>query len=89
MDKDGKPKGTFEPGVNLTARVTVFGEGPKGSLMREVGEWVSTGDVIALAGDSGGRDRAGLYFEIRRNGKPVNPDRWCNSRVTLPPIALK
>ena len=59
------------------------------SLMREVGEWVSTGDVIALAGDSGGRDRAGLYFEIRRNGSPVNPDRWCNSRVTLPPIALK
>ena len=59
------------------------------SLMREVGEWVSTGDVLAFAGDSGGRDRAGLYFEIRRDGKPVNPDRWCNSRVTLPPIAIK
>ena len=38
VDKDGKAKGTFEPGVNLTARVTVFGEGPKGSLMREVGQ---------------------------------------------------
>jgi len=37
IDKDGRQKGTFEPGVNLTARVTVFGEGPKGSLMREVG----------------------------------------------------
>lgn len=59
------------------------------SLMREVGEWVSTGDIIALAGDSGGNDRAGLYFEIRHNGKPINPDRWCNSRVTLPPLALK
>lgn len=59
------------------------------SLVREVGEWVSTGDVIAFAGDSGGRDRAGLYFEIRRDGAPVNPDRWCNSRVTLPPVAIK
>lgn len=59
------------------------------SLVREVGEWVATGDVLALAGDSGGRDRAGLYFEIRRNGEPVNPDRWCNSRVTLPPVAFK
>jgi electron-transferring-flavoprotein dehydrogenase len=37
VDKDGKPKGTYEPGVDLTARVTVFGEGSKGSLMREVG----------------------------------------------------
>ncbi|MDF1822739.1 MAG: peptidoglycan DD-metalloendopeptidase family protein [Alcanivoracaceae bacterium] len=57
------------------------------SLLREVGEWISLGDTIALAGDSGGRDESGLYFEIRRNGKPVNPDKWCNSRVTLPPIA--
>lgn len=54
------------------------------SLMREVGEWVSTGDTIALAGNSRGTEQAGLYFEIRRDGKPVNPDRWCNSRVTLP-----
>jgi electron-transferring-flavoprotein dehydrogenase len=38
VDKDGKHKGTFEPGVNLTARVTVFGEGSKGSLIREVGK---------------------------------------------------
>jgi electron-transferring-flavoprotein dehydrogenase len=36
IDKDGKQKGTFEPGVDLTARVTVFGEGAKGSLIREV-----------------------------------------------------
>ncbi|MEJ2472053.1 MAG: NAD(P)/FAD-dependent oxidoreductase, partial [Desulfuromonadales bacterium] len=38
VDKDGKQKGTFEPGVDLTARVTVFGEGSKGSLIREVGK---------------------------------------------------
>ena len=38
IDKDGQHKRTFEPGVDLTARVTVFGEGPKGSLIRQVGK---------------------------------------------------
>jgi len=37
VNKDGKQKSTFEPGVDLLAKVTVFGEGPKGSLIREVG----------------------------------------------------
>jgi septal ring factor EnvC (AmiA/AmiB activator) len=59
------------------------------TLLRDVGEWVSTGDELALAGQSGGRDQAGLYFEIRRNGDPVNPGRWCSRRVTLPPLAEK
>lgn len=38
VDKEGKPKSNFEPGVDLLAKVTVFGEGPKGSLVREVGK---------------------------------------------------
>lgn len=57
------------------------------SLLRDVGEWVSTGDAIALAGNSGGHEQTGVYFEIRRKGKPVNPERWCDRRVTLPPMA--
>jgi len=36
INKDGKPKPNFEPGVDLLAKVTVFGEGPKGSLIREL-----------------------------------------------------
>jgi electron-transferring-flavoprotein dehydrogenase len=38
VNKEGKPRSNFEPGVDLLAKVTVFGEGPKGSLMREVGK---------------------------------------------------
>jgi electron-transferring-flavoprotein dehydrogenase len=38
LNKDGKPKSTFEPGVDLLAKVTVFGEGPQGSLLREVAQ---------------------------------------------------
>jgi electron-transferring-flavoprotein dehydrogenase len=37
LDKDGKPKSNFEPGIDLEARVTVFGEGARGSLMKEMG----------------------------------------------------
>ncbi len=57
------------------------------SLLREVGEWVAAGDSLALAGNSGGNRASGLYFEIRHRGKAVNPTRWCNRRVTLPPLA--
>lgn len=67
--------------------MTLYGQNE--TLNREVGEWVSTGDVIARVGDSGGGSRTGLYFEIRRAGVPVDPDKWCNSRVTLPPVASR
>lgn len=49
------------------------------SLFKEAGEWVEAGDVIASTGDSGGQAKTGLYFEIRRNGKPQNPTRWCRA----------
>ena len=38
IDKDGNKRPNFEPGVDLVAKATVFGEGPKGSLIREVGK---------------------------------------------------
>jgi electron-transferring-flavoprotein dehydrogenase len=36
VGKDGAPKSNFEPGVDIMAKVTVLGEGAKGSLLREV-----------------------------------------------------
>ncbi len=52
------------------------------SLLKEPGEWVKKGDVIATVGDSGGQDKSGLYFEIRKQGKPVNPKNWCSIKYT-------
>lgn len=52
------------------------------SLAKEVGDWTETGEIIATVGDSGGQTNAGLYFEIRHNGKPDNPAQWCTRRVT-------
>jgi septal ring factor EnvC (AmiA/AmiB activator) len=36
------------------------------------------GDVIAHVGDTGGQSRSALYFEVRRNGRPLNPRQWVN-----------
>lgn len=47
------------------------------SLFKDVGDWVATGEVIGKVGDSGGRESSGLYFEIRHNGTPQDPMRWC------------
>jgi electron-transferring-flavoprotein dehydrogenase len=36
IDKDGKQKPNFEPGVDLLAKVTVLGEGSRGSLAKHI-----------------------------------------------------
>ncbi len=50
------------------------------TLQREVGDWVSAGDVVATVGASGGRSASGLYFAIRYKGKATNPRRWLGKR---------
>lgn len=45
-------------------------------IVAEIGEWVTPGAVIAHVGDSGGQMTPGLYFEIRKDGKPIDPDQW-------------
>ena len=54
--------------------------GQNRSLYREVGEWVERGETIAAAGDSGGQANAGLYLELRKNGKPFNPGPWFSGK---------
>ncbi len=50
------------------------------SLHRDVGDWVNAGDTLASAGSSGGQSQAALYFELRRNGRPVDPRGWFVAR---------
>ncbi|HFE36838.1 MAG TPA: hypothetical protein ENK06_00280 [Gammaproteobacteria bacterium] len=49
-------------------------------LLKEVGEKVARGEIIAEAGSSGRIGEPGLYFEIRRKGKPINPAKWMIAR---------
>lgn len=57
--------------------MTLYGHNQ--SLFKETGEWVEAGEAIAAVGNSGGRERPGVYFGIRFKGKPVDPSRWCRS----------
>lgn len=45
-------------------------------LYEAVGQQVAAGQIIARAGDSGGSARPELYFEIRREGEPLDPRSW-------------
>ncbi|WP_368640123.1 peptidoglycan DD-metalloendopeptidase family protein [Castellaniella ginsengisoli] len=46
------------------------------SLMREVGDVVARGDEVARVGATGGQVEPGLYFELRHQGAPINPEIW-------------
>ncbi|GGC08532.1 murein hydrolase activator EnvC family protein [Pseudoduganella buxea] len=46
------------------------------SLLRRAGEIVKGGDVIAAAGNSGGNEQSGLYFELRHKGRAFDPAGW-------------
>lgn len=50
------------------------------TILKNSGDWVAPGDVIATVGDSGGQAQASLYFELRRGTTPVNPRQWVTRR---------
>ena len=45
------------------------------SLLREAGAWVEPGETISVVGSNPGSDQ-GLYFELRKDGKAVDPAAW-------------
>jgi len=47
------------------------------ALHKQLGDWVEENEVLAEAGSTGWIEDVRLYFEIRDQGKPVNPSRWC------------
>ncbi|WP_222565925.1 murein hydrolase activator EnvC family protein [Novilysobacter antarcticus] len=48
------------------------------AVLRDAGDAVRRGDPVSTVGTSGGHGRPALYFELRRNGEPVNPNVWLN-----------
>ncbi len=50
------------------------------SLLKDTGATVKRGDAVARVGNSGGLAQPALYFELRRNGQPINPNQWFGSR---------
>ena len=46
------------------------------ALLKDPGDRVAKGEPVAAVGSSGGHGRPALYFELRRNGDPVDPTAW-------------
>ncbi len=58
--------------------MTLYGHNE--TILKNAGDWVAPGDVIATIGDSGGQAQPGLYFEIRKGAQPINPRQWITRR---------
>ncbi|MFA4759917.1 peptidoglycan DD-metalloendopeptidase family protein [Xanthomonas perforans] len=50
------------------------------TLLRDAGASIKRGDAVAKVGSSGGQGVPALYFELRRNGQPVDPSSWLQRR---------
>lgn len=46
------------------------------ALLKHAGDAVKGGDPIASAGNTGGNEESGLYFELRHLGKAFDPASW-------------
>ncbi|MEH6433642.1 murein hydrolase activator EnvC family protein [Massilia sp. DD77] len=46
------------------------------SLLKRAGDMVRPGEAIASAGNTGGNEESGLYFELRHRGKAFDPASW-------------
>jgi len=58
--------------------MTLYGSNE--TLLKQVGDKVTTGELIAQSGDKGVQQHAGLYFEIRHKGSPTNPLKWLSKQ---------
>jgi septal ring factor EnvC (AmiA/AmiB activator) len=58
--------------------MTIYGNNQ--SVLKRAGDLVKTGETIATAGNSGGNEQSGLYFEMRYQGRAFDPQGWVTSR---------
>jgi electron-transferring-flavoprotein dehydrogenase len=71
VGKHGEEKGNFQPGADITARVTVFGEGPRGSLTKM---------LIARYGLDAGKDPQVYATGVKETWK-LKPGRFPTGKV--------
>jgi len=56
------------------AYMTLYGNNE--ALFKRVGDAIRTGESVASVGASGGNADSGLYFELRHQGRPLDPLDW-------------
>ena len=63
--------------VLMPALSPTMTEGNLARWLKKEGDVVKAGDVISRAGKNEGAVSV-LYFELRHNGKPIDPTGWLN-----------
>ncbi|MDP3843625.1 MAG: peptidoglycan DD-metalloendopeptidase family protein [Oxalobacteraceae bacterium] len=58
--------------------MTIYGNNQ--TLFKRPGDAVKSGDTISSAGNSGGGEQSGLYFEMRHQGRAFDPLGWVTIR---------
>ncbi|HYD96429.1 MAG TPA: peptidoglycan DD-metalloendopeptidase family protein [Noviherbaspirillum sp.] len=58
--------------------MTIYGNNQ--AVLKRAGDTVRTGEIIASAGNSGGNEHSGLYFEMRHQGRAIDPLGWVSTR---------
>jgi electron-transferring-flavoprotein dehydrogenase len=73
LDKEGKPKPNYEPGIDLIAKVTVLGEGARGSLLKSLTERIAIRkDRLAEVFETGIKEVIQLPADNFFSGSPFN-----------------
>ena len=57
-----------------TQYMSIYGNNQ--AVLKHAGDRVESGEVIALAGNTGGNEQSGLYFEMRYQGRAFDPLAW-------------
>jgi len=58
--------------------LTIYGNNQ--AALKHAGDKVSAGEIIGAAGNTGGNEESGLYFEMRYQGRAFDPLGWVTSR---------
>jgi septal ring factor EnvC (AmiA/AmiB activator) len=58
--------------------MTIYGNNQ--AILKRAGDAIKAGDVIASAGNTGGNEQSGLYFEMRHQGRAFDPLGWVTIR---------
>lgn len=65
--------------------MTLYG-GNRDLLVKQ-GDWIKTGSRLATVGTLDGQAHPGLYFEVRHNARPVDPEIWIGVKNRFPAAA--
>ncbi len=49
-------------------------------ILKEVGDWVRQGELLASSGQNVENAQSGVYFEIRHQGQPMDPFLWVKTQ---------